>query len=116
MIGRRGLAPALDKRAVGIEQQLGVEQAATVSFVDTDGDHRARPPGRLTKCNGRRGGDRDRLVHQPEMLSGEFERRLQEAEVRVVRDNGFGERRELHLSTAQFGDLPTIFSTVFSRL
>jgi len=105
VIGRRGLSPALDERAVGVEQQLGVEQAATVSFVDADGDHDARLPSRLTECVGCRRGDGDRLVHQPEMFSGELERWLEESEVRVVRDNGFRECRELHLTTAQFGDL-----------
>jgi len=39
------------------------------------------------------------------MFSGELERWLEESEVRVVRDNGFRECRELHLMTAQFGDL-----------
>jgi hypothetical protein len=108
VVRRRGLAAALDQRAVGVEEQLGVVERAAIALVDADRhDDRARPARLADRLGGGRGHGH-RLVEQLQVLApgDDLERGLDEREVRVVRDHGFREGREAHAVAGELVDRP----------
>src|SRR5215207_284026 len=105
MIRRHDLAPALDQRPVGIEQKLGIVNGISVALVDTDRDDHVRLFRGLADRTGFRGGDGDRLLHEPQLLLRYCEGGQHEGEVGVVGDHGLGKGCELHALRGEFTDL-----------
>jgi hypothetical protein len=106
MIGGHDLAALSDQRAVRVEDELGIVEAATVSLVDTQDDHGPRTSGRGTYGLGHRAWDIHRLI----VVSGEEidhqNWRIERCEIGIDRNDSLGEDRQLHLLPAALLDGP----------
>ncbi|ORW35102.1 hypothetical protein AWC17_22510 [Mycobacterium nebraskense] len=74
VVRRTDLATALNQGAVGVEEQLGVEQRAAGTFVHPYRDHDVRSAGGCTDCVRRQRRYRHRFSHQPQLFRTHFER------------------------------------------
>ncbi|MNP20696.1 hypothetical protein D3C76_1132800 [compost metagenome] len=109
VIGGGYLASVLDKRAVGVEQQLSVVDRAAIALVDADtGDEVGFAAG-FADLAGDVRGHGDRLFEQLEVLPGHGEGRLHEREIGVVRHHGFRKDSKLHAFAAQLQQLAAEF-------
>jgi hypothetical protein len=97
----------LDQGAVGIKEQLCVVDRPAIALVDADRHHHPRLARSLADRVGCGRRYRHGLLEQSEMLdSGQkLNARLHRGKIRVVRHDGFRERRELHALLTEFEDL-----------